>query len=1046
MSVINVRMTLMVLCVMSVMAASSRSLFGEEPAKAFLDALREQGYYDLALEYLDRMQTSRLATNSFKETLGYEKAAVLIDSSKVVRDEPTRVKQLDLAESLLTQFVNSKRSHVLVSSAQSKLATLLFERAYLNIQNSKKPDLTSAEQQKLLDSARDQFKKASETLNITREFLKERLTRIPVGTRDEALRQTRMIYESEYLTVRLLLPVVQEQMADTYPANSKEQKELLKKAAAEYESYANDYQARYRAAFFRGRLYQGRCLEKLGELKEALICFNDIFEAEGDEDALRQIKKEALLIASKCWLANDPKQFLELIQVAEPLILTLKPHEASDPQWQEIELLLAKTYRDAVTMLQSNQSKTASDRKRIATYNNRSIDVARRLTRASGPYKREAQTLLATWGVGQQPVEEVAAPPETFAEAKDRAKKLLDAFETSRVMIETLNRQLVETDVDEQKKKILEQLDASELIFNRSSEEIIQLCQLASELVDDDTSSDDLGIVRYYQCYMYRWNGDLYESIALGEYQLERFPNANGTRQCADIACGALWQLYLEEEGSKEFELSHLTQNADTMLERWPGTPEANNVARIMNQVMLRERNIERADDYLKQIPSDSPAWMIATLDTGYRMWSDYRTELEQLKQLEESGIPEGMDLESTRQKLAEMKDQAMSYLESGMKSLEIETINRNRAIASLSLASAYLEDDQIDKAILHLETPRVGALALMRAGHDSVANEDIRQSISRVALHAYLLGLKSTSNPKGLLEKIDAAIADVNSTFDDSQEARNTAAAIFYAEAIGLKKRLGETAGANRQSMALGVARLLEEVRTTSNQIGYLVGTAAALTELGEYYVDANMEDQAKIFFELAESTLLTMLDQEANKKLALGAPEKREIMRRLAQIKRNQGGFADAIKLFAKVLSERSAIDVQIEATRTYQMWAADQNSKDHYAKAMLGGEPRVDPKTRRKSNAIWGWGKLAQTTAKYPDFRDTFFLARYNLAFCRFEYAQLLDSDKYREMAKRDIASTVRLYPDLGGGETKLKFDDLLKRIQTSLKEPAKGLASL
>ncbi len=1044
----GMRLILSVVLTVALSVSLPTSLTGKEPAREFLNALINSGYYDLAIDYLDSIENNRLAPASFRETIRYEKAIVLIEGATTIRDETKRTEQLNDAEILLNEFIRTRKTHALASVAQGKLANLLFQRANMNVLRAKKPNTPNAFAQDLLTTARKQFDQSSETLAATREDLKKKLERIPVQTKDETLEELRDRYRTEYLSVRILLPVVQEQQAETFGEGSPERTALLESAAEEYENYASDYQARFPGAFFRGRLYQGRCFFKLKKYDESLAAFNDIFDVDSEEEALRKIKRDALQIAMECWLQSEPKKYFNLIEVVDPLVLSMRPNEETDSRWQFIELTLSKTYREAAEYLKSKEEKSPNDRKLMAVYTNKSEDLARSLTRVPGPYKRDAQQLLADWGVSRRSTtEETEKEPTNFAEAVARAKKLLDAFEVSRVLVGTVETRLQnETDANEIE-SLKNQLAANEQIVADYPLWAIGYYKKAFELADADVSVDELGNARYYMCYMLRWAGREYDAISLGEYQLQRYPHAKGSRASADLILSALWVLYSAATDDTSFEVSHLTLVSDLILEHWQGEVEAIKAARIMNTLMLRDLNLERADHYLQQIPESAPERVTATVDTGNRMWSRFLEEKKLIDKWEKEGLPPGTDLAAKKAELNQLKTVAASYLESGLKSLDQNDIDRSRAIASLRLVSAYLELGQVDKALLHLENKRSGPLTLVRQNHSSAAQDDFKESAYRVALGAYLRTLQTTSNPASRLQKVEEALAALSKIVGDSPTGKNKLASTCAFLASDLKKRLDATQSPReRKSMSFAVAYLLDKIGTTSTQLSLLIWSGAALTELGESFAEVGSQEEAKAFYVKSEAILLTILDQGQKQKGWLGEAEEREIVRRLARIKKNQGEYQDAIGLYVKVLKEKTLIDVQVEAAETYQQWAASKKSATYYAKAMLGGEERTDPKTKRKANMIWGWGKLAQTTARYDQYRKMFFQARLNLAECRFGYAELKKSDKYREMAKRDLVTTYKLYPELGGEEMKLKYESLLVKIQKSLGESAKGFAAL
>jgi hypothetical protein len=108
------------------------------------------------------------------------------------------------------------------------------------------------------------------------------------------------------------------------------------------------------------------------------------------------------------------------------------------------------------------------------------------------------------------------------------------------------------------------------------------------------------------------------------------------------------------------------------------------------------------------------------------------------------------------------------------------------------------------------------------------------------------------------------------------------------------------------------------------------------------------------------------------------------------------------------------------------------------------MAGSEK--DPATGK--NIIWGWGRLFQVAAKYPNFRDVFHEARYNLALCRFSMSrvQKSKSDEQEQLnrAKDAIKQTQELF---GSGPEwdawRPRYDALMKEIQKALGEKPLGL---
>ena len=132
---------------------------------------------------------------------------------------------------------------------------------------------------------------------------------------------------------------------------------------------------------------------------------------------------------------------------------------------------------------------------------------------------------------------------------------------------------------------------------------------------------------------------------------------------------------------------------------------------------------------------------------------------------------------------------------------------------------------------------------------------------------------------------------------------------------------------------------------------------------------------------------------------------------------------------------------ITIQIEAARNLQQWAGSKDS-EKLKQAMLGTELLPN-----KKNLIWGWGQIAQTTSKYPNFQKEFFDARLNVARCRAMIGdnQTGDAEKQKlyDAAISDINTTAVRFPELGGPETFKEFDKLLREIQQKAKKPVTGI---
>jgi hypothetical protein len=134
---------------------------------------------------------------------------------------------------------------------------------------------------------------------------------------------------------------------------------------------------------------------------------------------------------------------------------------------------------------------------------------------------------------------------------------------------------------------------------------------------------------------------------------------------------------------------------------------------------------------------------------------------------------------------------------------------------------------------------------------------------------------------------------------------------------------------------------------------------------------------------------------------------------------------------------------VNVQVEAAKLYQDWAAFPEKEALYLRAIQGAE--IDPGTKKP--IIWGWQGISTRTASVPQFRNLFHEARYNLALSLYSLAMSKsgsEREKYLEMANRSIKQTQQLFGSGPEWETwKPQYDKLIRNIQRGLNQKPVGL---
>jgi tetratricopeptide (TPR) repeat protein len=111
----------------------------EEPYLKFVQGLRDHGYYDYAILYLDQVAQKPNTPELIKQIIPYQKAMTLLHSSKATRSPEKQMEQLDQALAFLEQFVKDNPDHPSAADANLDRATILLGKGQAEVQQSKAP-------------------------------------------------------------------------------------------------------------------------------------------------------------------------------------------------------------------------------------------------------------------------------------------------------------------------------------------------------------------------------------------------------------------------------------------------------------------------------------------------------------------------------------------------------------------------------------------------------------------------------------------------------------------------------------------------------------------------------------------------------------------------------------------------------------------------------------------------------------------------------------------------------------------------------------------
>lgn len=994
---------------------------GDEPAERFLEALRANGYYDLALHYLVELEDSPLIGEEFRRQIPFEKAEILIDSVGRANSIEDANQILEEADQLLQQYAataiepEQKAKTLLISG------NLYMKRGELFLRQMDADRLTAGERDAFREQARGMLEKANQNYGASRQVLTEVLRNFKVDPADPASLPRRDRLRARFTNIRLKQPVVTEQLADTHDVGSPTRQQLLQKAAAEYKDVMDDYRT-YRAGL-NACLSAARCELKLGKPAEALFLLESLFELQVT-GATRDIRREALALATQCWEQQETFPFQEVITVLEPAVRMLNKEDQRHPDWLQVQLSLARAYRAKADFVVNREDPPQPGAPALARRLNRdAVLMGKSVARVPGELQTVARELLAEWNaeIGELPVEE-EVEPETFVDARQKGQDIVSDIEGILQEIGRLEAEQASGNAD-----VADALEDARQRLASQTETALELFARALELRTPETERTEINRVRYYQSFCYFALGRYYDSALIGEFLLERYPTLDWTRQAAGLAVRSYAELVASEDGPQPFETAQMEGVADRLIAGWPGTPEASLAARLMAISALTAEDYPEAARYLELIPRDYSLRNSLAARLGRGLWFDYLNE-------------RGTDpAEVQQQKL----DAAQSQLAAAVENVDRDELNYELALASLLLVDAYLESGETGKALNQLESAPLAPMDLLKAQAPAIVSspnaELYRKETWKTAIRTYLAALKTSDNTQQLVDKtrgvLQALEADAAASNDSVEKGR--LAAIYRMIAGQLKEQFDQLkTPAERQAFGKTIGAFLSGIEANATDAKTALWAGATLMEIADAFAREGLVDDAQRFFNQAIPAL------NRAEEIGFGSEPNAEaytteLKRQRALAQRGAGDFPAALEQLAGLLKESpNRLNVQLDAARTLQEWGRSTGDAEKFAEAMMGSEKVRDPESGRMVNAIWGWRKIFTVTRNREEFIDQYYTALYYLIESRFEYGVLKPSAKAIQSAQVELQNARRRDPDLGGAGWTNRFTELEKRIEQAL----------
>lgn len=994
-----------------VLARGAPSARAEEPVEAFLTALRARGMHDVVISYLESLRAAGRLPEEMRDGIDYQLGLAHLEIAKSIRDPAQQAQDLQAAQDRFDAFLQAHGDQPQALDARMQLGVVtlwrgrnqlkLAERGGVNDLATRGPEArkqfdaagkmfaaAKTDAEKLLESLPKVFDRTQQALKAQRD-----------GAQDTVVRS--QLYEAEAAMAA----------AESYSPGSKEHQEAVKAAGRKYAEIEKKYTINSAGGFLAGR-GQAECLLVLGDKSGALVKYQTLIALSDVGDYLRE--QQAQMLPKVLQLMNEAEtpDLDSAITLGENWLTAARGAAGETPFGLAIHYWVAESQRKKIEAIQADKERaeSAEGKKEIRELGQKLIKHVELVASRRGEHQRSARDLLIVYR-GASDIR-----PATFLEARDAGQSALDYFQ-----------QLSEPSSEE---LTPEQLEQREKDKQQSLTEAIDYFRLALSFGPEEATPDEVNTTRYFLCYSYFNHRDYYDALTVGEFVARRYPAFELAKPCAQLALEAARQIYFaDQQGDRAFQTRQLEQMAGLITQKWPNSADADNAWMLLADLALSKSDYPRAATYLDKITDDSPRKGLAILKTGQALWGQYAIKSQPDKQTPQPEL-EAL-LQESEAKLTAGIEKARGALGAG------DPPPYELLAAELSLAQLYSRTNRNAEGVTLLQKDRgvIKSLENWSGG----GSPQFPQLAYRTALRCFVQA--------GDLNSALAIMDRLNRQAQGNPEAQRELTAIYLNLGNDLSEQLKvlQNDPSRRKQfaeMADGFRGVLDQIASNPEgaKFNELFWVASTYTTLGQTLQELEPEKSKACFRQAA-----ALYDRVLNDP-AVGAEYHNSLRVRLAESYRHEGteeSLQKGINLLLKVLnSQENAVDAQQEACQILERWG-DLNHQASYFDLAINGYQDATSKKR----LVWGWGTLASKVQRSETYKDTYFLARYNLAECRYKKAMIqsgAEQTKSLNLAKADLLLTVRVSDaELGGAEWKGKFDALTKLVQRELGEKPDGI---
>jgi hypothetical protein len=570
--------------------AVANSAAAKEPYERFLRALQENGYGDVALEYLDRIEKRPDLPATIRETLDLQRSASLRMASLNAYDARQSEQLLADAQKYLDKFLKAHPDHPAAASAILSWGDSLFDLGQRSLATAERaPD--EQRKAKLFAESREYFAQAGDRYAEALKRFLARLAQLPPdddarssrksAAKNSAVPSERETAELGTVLARFKIGLVKYHLAHTYEdLKDSERTALLKAAADIFDGIFQEYRLTLDERPTFAHLWHGKTMEELGDEQTAMDIFDEVL-ANAPDGATGPASLASLYTQAMLFRFSTLRKQGKLDELVGDGSKWIESHKgwAKFPYYCGASLELAKAYQT-----QAEKATGEAQRKILQKAAIVLADVAK----FDGEYKSEI-LLLRRDLLKQLGTENVGAAE--FIALGDAALRENNLAEAKKYFEQSLQKAL---DAKDQKSA-----NEAKLAINRAT------CLQIQVLFENKKYGDALDAAELLD------KGDAADASVVG---------------AAELALRSAYYLGVASE-DKEKAYAKLEKIADFVKNKWPGRPVADMARMVLAQSHLQKGDTAGALELFGQVKPESSRYPWALFNIGRIRWYTYLEE-----------------------------------------------------------------------------------------------------------------------------------------------------------------------------------------------------------------------------------------------------------------------------------------------------------------------------------------------------------------------------------------------------------------------------------